>query len=86
MRLIDADWLLDRAVPMGWSTPKWVSDILIKDAPTIEPQRKSGKWVKYRNTYYSCSKCNSLYRNANHWNFCPSCGSLMTVDDEKYDF
>lgn len=36
-RLIDADALLQRAVPHGWSTPKWVSDIAIDDAPTIIP-------------------------------------------------
>lgn len=36
MRLIDADALLLRAVPHGWSTPKWVSDIVIEDAPTID--------------------------------------------------
>ena len=34
-RLIDADALLQRAIPHGWSTPKWVSDIVIEDAPTI---------------------------------------------------
>ena len=36
MRLIDADALLQRAIPHGWSTPKWVSDIAIEDAPTID--------------------------------------------------
>lgn len=41
MRLIDADALLERAVPHGWSTPLWVSDIVIEDAPTIEVP----KWI-----------------------------------------
>lgn len=36
-RLIDADALLQRAIPHGWSTPKWVSDIMIDDAPTVIP-------------------------------------------------
>ena len=36
-RLIDADALLQRAIPHGWSTPKWVSDIAIDDAPTVIP-------------------------------------------------
>ena len=35
-RYIDADKLLERAVPIGWSTPKWVSDIVISDAPTAD--------------------------------------------------
>ena len=36
-RLIDADALLQRAISHGWSTPKWVSNIVIEDAPTIIP-------------------------------------------------
>lgn len=36
MRLIDADALLERAIPLGWSTPLWVSDIAIDDASTID--------------------------------------------------
>lgn len=35
-RYVNADWLLERAVPIGWSTPKWVSDIVIEDAPTAD--------------------------------------------------
>lgn len=35
--LIDRDALLQRAIPHGWSTPLWVSDIAIEDAPTIIP-------------------------------------------------
>lgn len=33
--LVDRNALLQRAIPHGWSTPKWVSDIVINDAPTI---------------------------------------------------
>ena len=48
MRPIDADALLERAIPMGWSTPLWVSDIAIKDAPTLDVvERKKGKWVSH---------------------------------------
>ena len=36
-RLGDLDVLLQRAIPHGWSTPKWVSDIVIADAITIIP-------------------------------------------------
>lgn len=46
MRAIDADALLERAIPIGWSTPLWVSDIAIKDAPTLDViERKKGKWL-----------------------------------------
>lgn len=41
-RLKDADALLQRAISHGWSTPKWVSDIVIDDAPTIIPADKEG--------------------------------------------
>lgn len=41
--LIDRDALLQRAIPHGWSTPKWVSDIAIEDAPTIIPAEEEGK-------------------------------------------
>lgn len=36
MRPIDADALLQRAIPYGWTTPKMVTDIMIEDAPTID--------------------------------------------------
>ncbi len=42
-RLIDADALLQRAISHGWSTPKWVSDIVIEDAPTIIPAEEEEK-------------------------------------------
>lgn len=35
-RYVNADWLLERAVPMGWSTREWVSDIVIEDALTAD--------------------------------------------------
>lgn len=56
-RLIDADALLQRAIPHGWSTPKWVSDIAIEDAPTIEAIQvvrcKDCKYMEYMST---CTK------------------------------
>lgn len=61
MRLIDADALLQRAIPHGWSTPKWVSDIAIDDAPTIDAVPvKHGKWIKMSDAdgvYWACSEC-----------------------------
>lgn len=41
--LIDRDALLQRAIPHGWSTPKWVSDIAIEDASTIIPAEEGEK-------------------------------------------
>ena len=47
-RYIDADWLLDRAVPMGWSSPKWVSDIVINYAPTIDEEEIAAEYCMKR--------------------------------------
>lgn len=55
VRLVDADALLQRAVSHGWSTPKWVSDIMIEDAPTIEVVR-CGE-CKYSDTYSGEEDC-----------------------------
>lgn len=84
-RYIDADWLLERAVPMGWSTPKWVSDIKIEDAPTADVRENvHAHWEevdKYGNR--RCSNCESvehvptLMGKPIVWNFCPTCGAVM---------
>lgn len=88
MRLIDADALLERAIPMGWSTPLWVSDITIQDAPTVDVvERKKGKWISHYDyckrkgctpglvAFWWCDQCEraAKYRT----NFCPNCGAEM---------
>lgn len=60
MRLIDADALLQRAVLHGWSTPKWVSDIMIGDAPTIDAVpivRCKDCRYNYANMIPNCKGC-----------------------------
>ena len=69
MRPIDADALLQRAIPHGWSTPKWVSDIAIEDAPTIDAvpvvRCKDCKWWR-EETDHTCRKWGGASpRNAN---------------------
>lgn len=78
MRLIDADALLQRAVPHGWSTPLWVSDIMIKDAPTIdvEPVRH-GHWIHNGFMEVKCSDCRNVFHELEDTNYCPSCGCKM---------
>ena len=81
MRPIDADALLERAIPMGWSTPLWVSDIAIQDAPTIEPEQKKGKWIPVRLGDCKCSLCGETYGIVGgllgSYNYCPNCGADM---------
>ena len=86
MRLIDADALLQRAVPHGWSTPLWVSDIVIEDAPTIDAKPiQHGHWILLYTDNYKCSACGAWwahddYDQMDEFHYCPACGAKM---DEK---
>lgn len=88
MRLIDADAMLARLEE--WNTSDSTDKALynftlhrILEQPTIEPQRKKGKWVGYDGdwlkTMCKCSECgamidiNEKYRNF----FCYHCGARM---------
>ena len=68
MRPVDADALLQRAIPLGWSSPKWVSDIMIDDAPTIDAvpvvRCKDCKWkvvTKLKENY--CLRCEDIVKD-----------------------
>lgn len=65
---------------------------MIKDAPTIEPQRIKGRWIKadthnylfFRNDrVYKCSNCGNLldFEGVNvgrgDTKYCPNCGAWM---------
>ena len=57
----------------------------VKDMPTIEPERKTGKWEIYVISPFDgegcrCSECK--YEGAPYWNFCPNCG---TYNEEVND-
>lgn len=87
MRLVDADALLQRAIPLGWATPKWVSDIVINDAPTIDAVPvKYGKWVDVMTEEWctfdecKCSVCGVVEYFNKGWkkfSYCPNCGANM---------
>lgn len=83
MRLIDADALKKikfHPLPYTHITPSDVDaesykrgwndaiDAIIENAPTIEPERKKGKWVDLR-----CRECGQV--DMSKPNFCPNCGS-----------
>ena len=53
---------------------------MIKDAPTIEPQRKTGRWEIYVISMLDgegckCSECG--FEGVPYWDFCPNCGARM---------
>lgn len=54
----------------------------IYDAPTIEPERKKGKWIKNDNGTYSCGICQSWIPEEQHCyaRYCLYCGSEMRGD------
>ena len=81
MRLIDADKLYpDRMTTKGGVA---ISQSQIANAPTVEPERKTGKWVEGKKTTgyikWNCSECGLLVRNPQKpwYEYCPKCGADM---------
>lgn len=64
----------------------------IENAPTVQPERKRGKWVNDRGLY-KCSNCNHVFselwwvetcpidRMNKIMRFCPQCGAEMEVEE-----
>lgn len=81
MRPIDADALLaeyDR-VHEG---PPGKARTLIENAPTIEPERKMGKWIHATDEGHNfpehyCSICGAWEYSDIESKFCPNCGADM---------
>ena len=84
MRLIDADAL--QREYMQFHDGKRI--VLVDVAPTIEPERKKGKWIEGRDErFVKCSECglestkNDLMGIAlfgeKEPHFCPNCGADM---------
>ena len=78
-----ASWGLRRALEI---IDKYKSKSDIEELPSVQPERKKGKWIEGRDKrFVKCSKCgmettkNSLKGIAlfgkNEPNFCPNCGS-----------
>lgn len=53
---------------------------LLQNAPTIEPERKKGKWIEYNATgkkQWMCSECCAEEKNPKVARFCYWCGADM---------
>ena len=100
MRLIDADALRDRLQNLGYddwnqgTTTTWAEAFsecadMVDEAPTIEPQRKKGRWIEYDNSHCECPFCHeewSYFDNeVEYFNYCPNCGADMREDGEADD-
>jgi len=110
-RLIDADALWEKMykysdnegakMPYGDDDSLIHKDsacFLIENAPTIEPERKKGKWIKnpeyigddtsgFIDNHFSCSECKKE-AEINSWgfyilsDFCPHCGADMREGEQ----
>ena len=96
-RLIDADALMQamyhRAFETDgdtmWQSGCWVRyraiEQTVKEQPTIEPERKKGKWID--DTF--CSECGWTHEvesgfigSVKQFSFCPNCGADMRGEQE----
>ena len=88
MRLIDADkivysWQIDAD---GQEHDGVTLESIIDKMPTIEPERKTGKWIRTRTTEHDgelyCDQCGQEHPEQKLiWNFCPNCGAKMEADE-----
>lgn len=94
MRLIDADWLKNKATPRDRNgITEFITSVLfglINQAPTIEAEPvRHGSWSEtydpgdgFMAKKYYCSACGD-------WNtygkspYCPACGAKMEVNGEE---
>lgn len=67
----------------------------VKNAPSAEPERKTGKWIGEWDTYdwdgepivdiWRCSVCDKVFcewEEKPDWKYCPNCGAEMRDDNE----
>lgn len=88
MRLIDGDALIDTIEQMMKHQID-ADDIceMIQNFPTIEPERKKGKWIEeddgWDGVFWRCSECNEPFYLVegtpvdNEYHYCPNCGADM---------
>ena len=63
-------------------------DEAFDSVPSAQPERKKGKWVltmEGNSFRHQCNQCNTLYPNANGYNFCPNCGADMRGKQDESD-
>ena len=68
-----------------WQSGCWVRyraiEQVVKEQPTIEPERKTGRWIDYtEDGYVECPFCNSATNcddNTEDLHYCFSCGAKL---------
>ena len=85
MRLIDADALIHELNNSHYPGAPYIDAGIsiaigkVCDAPTIETERKTGKWITQEfGSWTECPECHELYDiPIAYSNFCPNCGLKM---------
>lgn len=81
--LADDEW--NQSTPTTWAEAFGECADMVDDAPTIDPERKTGRWIKtarWGRVYY-CDQCRNYldFDGVNvgrgSTNFCPNCGARM---------
>ena len=81
MRLINADALMEHVYRDRLNNRELIAE-MVRNAPTIEPERKTGRWID--ETFkpwglvhhpYKCDQCGE-HSEADS-NYCPNCGARM---------
>lgn len=95
MRSIDADALIKKAYDeaKGMAEPYDNFGVLVEwlvdKSPTIEPERKKGKWIRAldgNDGHVRCNKCFKIYdwdTQAQYYDFCPKCGAKMGEGEQE---
>lgn len=84
MRLIDAIGLKQAlAVSVILEDKKTIGQI-IDEQPTIEPERKTGRWIHKELNHFCCDQCKTLFVvliGTEELHFCPNCGADMRGEE-----
>lgn len=95
MRLIDADTLKymlqaisyddwNQGVSTTWANAYAEFADMVEDMPTIEPERKTGKWIRHcKLGVWECDQCGTQFKFPfKHHYYCPNCGADMRGEQE----
>jgi predicted Zn-ribbon and HTH transcriptional regulator len=83
-RAIDADALFREMEKAQWynnADRDEIAEELVLNAPTIEPERKKGRWIK-ENACEFCGFQPWFERDIHTLSFCPNCGADMRTPVE----